>query len=98
MPSGPLKTDQLVDYYEENADAFFSATVAVDMSSLHAQFAKQLPEGGHILDAGCGSGRDALAFSKLSFRVTAFDASPSLARLSVVSGKRPVRSRSGPNC
>ncbi len=81
MPSGPLKTNQLVDYYEENADAFFSATVAVDMSSLHAQFAKQLPEGGHILDAGCGSGRDALAFSKLSFRVTAFDASPSLAQL-----------------
>lgn len=69
------------DYYETNAEEFFAATVAVDMSGLHHRFLKGIPAGGHILDAGCGSGRDAKAFSGLGFRVTAFDGSPALTRL-----------------
>jgi superfamily II DNA or RNA helicase/HKD family nuclease len=69
------------DYYQTNADEFFAATVAVDMDSLHASFLKRIPPGGHILDAGCGSGRDAKAFSIQGFRVTAFDGSPALASL-----------------
>ena len=40
-----------------------------------------LPAGARILDAGCGSGRDAKAFAALGHRVTAFDASPELAAL-----------------
>lgn len=50
------------------------------MSPLHARFLAGLPRGAHILDAGCGSGRDAKAFAKAGFRVTAFDASAELAR------------------
>jgi SAM-dependent methyltransferase len=41
-----------------------------------------LPHRGKILDAGCGSGRDSLYFKKQGFKVTAFDASAELVRLS----------------
>lgn len=70
-----------IDYYEQNAEEFFASTVLVDMATLHGRFLAHIPFGGHILDAGCGSGRDAKAFSNLGFRVTAFDGAPSLARL-----------------
>jgi 2-polyprenyl-3-methyl-5-hydroxy-6-metoxy-1,4-benzoquinol methylase len=38
-------------------------------------------EGGSILDAGCGSGRDALAFSRAGYAVTAFDGSAKMVQL-----------------
>ena len=38
-----------------------------------------MPQGQPILDAGCGSGRDALAFKRLGYPVYAFDASTALA-------------------
>ena len=50
------------------------------MSNLHARFLRDLPDGGLLLDAGCGSGRDSKAFLALNYRVRAFDASPELAR------------------
>lgn len=45
------------------------------MSPLYRRFFDRLPDGAHILDAGCGSGRDATAFATKGFRVTALDAS-----------------------
>ena len=52
-----------IDYYEQNAEEFFASTVLVDMATLHSRFfLAKIPSGGHILDAGCGSGRDAKAF------------------------------------
>lgn len=68
-------------YYEQHSTTFFQNTVAVDMSPLHQRFLSQLPTGASILDAGCGSGRDAKAFSDLGFVVQAFDASAELAQL-----------------
>ena len=68
-------------YYEQFAAEFFTATVGVDMSSIHQRFLARLQPEAHILDAGCGSGRDAKAFADAGFRVSAFDASPELARL-----------------
>jgi SAM-dependent methyltransferase len=73
--------DPTLAYYEDQAEAFFAETVDVDMAPLYARFLARIPAGGHILDAGCGSGRDALAFRKLGYAVTAFEASPTLARL-----------------
>lgn len=43
-------------------------------------FLARLQPGAHILDAGCGSGRDARAFLEAGFRITAIDASVELAR------------------
>ena len=51
------------------------------MAEPHARFLAYVPAGGMILDAGCGSGRDSHAFMAHGYRVSAFDASPELARL-----------------
>jgi 2-polyprenyl-3-methyl-5-hydroxy-6-metoxy-1,4-benzoquinol methylase len=51
------------------------------MAPIRQRFIAQLPPGAHILDAGCGSGREARAFADAGFQVTAFDASAELARL-----------------
>lgn len=81
-------------YYEVNATSFFATTVAVDMSLLRAKFVARVRPRGHILDAGCGSGRDAKAFAEQGFRVTAFDASGELAQLATGHCGFPVQVRS----
>jgi superfamily II DNA or RNA helicase/SAM-dependent methyltransferase/SOS-response transcriptional repressor LexA len=73
--------DDSHQYYEKLAAEFFGATVSVDMTPVYERFLANLKPGAHILDAGCGSGRDAKAFAELGFQVTAFDASVELARL-----------------
>lgn len=70
-----------LNYYNDNADGFFTSTVNVDMSALHQRFLGGLQPGASILDAGCGSGRDVKAFLAQGFSVTAFDASAALAAL-----------------
>ena len=69
------------DFYERNARRFFDDTVGIDMGELHEAFLSKLPAGACILDAGCGSGRDAKAFALLGYAVAAFDASAPLAQL-----------------
>lgn len=83
--------DTTTRYYTENAQAFFADTVAVSMDSLYTRFLPYIPPGGHILDAGCGSGRDTLAFLQKGYRVTAFDASPTLAALAERHTGQPVQ-------
>jgi len=68
-------------WYAANAERFFADTVNSAAERMFAAFLPYLPEGGRILDAGCGSGRDAKAFLQRGFAVTAIDASPQLARL-----------------
>jgi SAM-dependent methyltransferase len=70
-----------VDYYNQNAEIYFADTVKADVQDLRSKFLTYVPTGGDILDAGCGSGRDTLAFHRAGYRVTAFDASPELCRL-----------------
>ena len=85
--------DATIAYYEDQAETFFAETVAVDMAPLYARFLAHVPPGGHILDAGCGSGRDALAFRRLGYSVTAFEASPALAQLASSHCGLPVEVR-----
>lgn len=70
-----------IDYYNQNAEAFFDATACVNMEPLYQRFLSLLPPTGRLLDAGCGSGRDAKAFADKGFSVDAFDSSPELAKL-----------------
>ena len=70
-----------MNYYDENAQEFFDGTVDADMSSHHDKFLKLLRENGCILDAGCGSGRDAKLFKSLGYDVTAIDGSIEMCRL-----------------
>lgn len=68
-------------YYDDNAKLFFDETFAIEMSALYAPFLKRLPPKATILDAGCGSGRDTLAFSRQGYQVLSFDACPELVEL-----------------
>jgi 2-polyprenyl-3-methyl-5-hydroxy-6-metoxy-1,4-benzoquinol methylase len=69
-----------VGYYNDCAEQFFSSTLRVDMSPIYERFLNGLAPSAIILDAGCGSGRDARAFADLGFTVSAFDASDELAK------------------
>jgi SAM-dependent methyltransferase len=51
------------------------------MSALYERFLGRVESGGRILDAGCGVGRDALAFAERGYSVVAFDASAEMVRL-----------------
>ncbi len=64
-----------IEYYNRNADSFYQNSVEADMSEWRNRFLKHIPDGGRILDAGCGSGRDSKAFIKEGYSVVAFDAS-----------------------
>lgn len=68
-------SNQNIDYYNNNADFYFEKTINIDMSVARGRFLDYLPEGGKILDAGCGSGRDSKAFLEADYKVEAFDAS-----------------------
>jgi SAM-dependent methyltransferase len=48
---------------------------------LYDRFTKHLPKKAHILEAGCGSGRDAKALIERGYQVTAFDGSATLVKL-----------------
>ena len=65
-------------FYNVNAESFYNDTVAVDLSPLYDLFLPLLAPSGHIIDAGCGSGRDSLYFLQQGFAVSAFDASERL--------------------
>lgn len=69
---GPPRT---MNYYDVNAEAFVARTADVDIDHLRDPFLAELPPGGRILDAGCGSGRDAYVFARRGFQVTALDGS-----------------------
>ncbi len=73
--------DKNVDYYNKNAVSFFESTVNADMSLWRDKFESYLPNGGKILDAGCGSGRDSLAFLRHGLEVVAFDAASEMCRM-----------------
>jgi len=62
-------------YYDAHAAEFCESTASVDVSALYGPFLRELPAGGRILDAGCGSGRDSLAFLRMGYRVVSIDAS-----------------------
>lgn len=70
-----------LSYYDEYGDEFFQRTVLVDMSHLYDMLLTHLPANAHILDAGCGSGRDIRVFLERGFRVSAFDGSETMAQL-----------------
>lgn len=70
-----------IDYYNQNAQAFVDATLDVDLTALYDEFLPLIPKNGTLLDAGCGSGRDAFIFKERGFNVDAFDISPEIAKL-----------------
>jgi len=70
-----------VAFYDRNATTFAAQTADLDMSPLYGRFLRHVAAGARILDAGCGVGRDALAFARRGLAVVAFDASAEMVRL-----------------
>lgn len=71
--------NKTISFYDSNANKFIDDTVNVDMHSIYKEFLPLLESHAHILDAGCGSGRDSKYFLDKGYAVTAFDASEALA-------------------
>lgn len=93
MSSGQSSSDlhaSTLSFYERNTQRFFEETRDIDMSPLYEPFLSLLPPGAHILDAGCGSGRDSLFFLKNGYEVTAFDASQAMVELASRHTNHPV--------
>jgi len=70
-----------LEYYDKNAIDFFAGTVNIDMSSLYTRVEAYLKPNAHILDLGCGSGRDSKYFLNRGYHVTAVDGSEQLCQL-----------------
>lgn len=68
-----LNMSQTLQYYDHHADLFFQNTYQVNMESLYTVFTRYLPKHAKILDLGCGSGRDTLAFLQKGYLVEAID-------------------------
>ena len=67
-----------LDFYNNNSKSYIESTLSIDMSHLYKDFLKHIPKDGHILDLGCGSGRDSLEFIKRGYNITAVDGSKEL--------------------
>lgn len=67
--------DNNIEFYNVNAASFVEGTLKADMSQWRDKFESYVTDGGRVLDAGCGSGRDSRAFKQHGFSVVAFDAS-----------------------
>ncbi len=67
--------NETLNYYNENAIDFTKSTLNVDFEETQQIFLKCLPRDAHILDFGCGSGRDTKYFLEQDYQVTAVDGS-----------------------
>ncbi len=73
--------DKTIEYYETNAERFAETTKEVAFAETQDRFLKYLPDGGRILDFGCGSGRDSKYFIKKGYQVDAIDGSEKLCEI-----------------
>jgi SAM-dependent methyltransferase len=80
-----------IGWYDANAEEFVARSFASAMQGLHGRFLAHVPAGGAVLDAGCGSGRDALAFHEAGFAVSAFDGSARMAEMAARATGLPIR-------
>ena len=69
------------DYYALHAQEYHAATFSVDPSPFLSPLATRLPRGSHVLDVGCGSGRDLLWLTQRGYSVWGLERSPGLVRL-----------------
>ena len=86
-------SDPTLAYYNRHADEFAQHTQHADMRQTARRFLAEIPAGGHILDLGCGSGRDSLYFLQQGYLVTAVDGSEKLCRIAQEYTGQPVLCR-----
>ena len=72
---------ETIDYYNRTADQYYWNTVGVDLGAMRKLFASYLPAEATVIDLGCGSGRDVLAFNDMGHNAIGLDASEELVKL-----------------
>ncbi len=77
--------EDTIRYYDENKDEYmqmWNVNFLKNVNFIYPDlFVGYLEKGAHILDLGCGSGRDSLHFTELGYDVTAIDASKEMCDL-----------------
>ncbi|MDQ2102534.1 class I SAM-dependent methyltransferase [Azospirillum isscasi] len=79
-----------IAYYEQKADSYAAMTVAIDTVDRITRFTALLPSGGHVLDAGCGAGRDLIGFKAAGLEAKGLDISHGLAAIAQKNSRLPV--------
>lgn len=72
--------NRTTDYYNRTTEQYFRSTKDVDFTEIYERFLKYVPKGGHIIDVGCGSGRDVVAFIRRGYLAEGIDTSEELTR------------------
>jgi SAM-dependent methyltransferase/SOS-response transcriptional repressor LexA len=81
-----------IDYYEKHAADLSGLYDKADVSDLWELLAQALPRPGHVLEIGCGSGREACWLASRGWTVTATDASEAmLAGAKKAAADAPIR-------
>lgn len=70
-----------IGFYDGDPEGYFDYTFGVDFSRNRNRFSSRLPDGGRILDLGCGSCRDCKALMDAGFEVVPVDASDGMRRV-----------------
>ena len=73
-----------IEYYNKHAGEYYQNTIDINLREYWDSFISLLPDGGCILDLGCGSGRDSAYFISQGFDVTAMDGSAEMCQLASV--------------
>jgi 2-polyprenyl-3-methyl-5-hydroxy-6-metoxy-1,4-benzoquinol methylase len=79
-----------IDCYNQQASYWGTRFLGLDTGKLCQRFLSYLPEKAHILDMGCGPGRDTKYFLDHDYQVTAFDAAEELVKLAQDYTRHPI--------
>ena len=80
-----------VGYYSSKAIEYCEETSEFDVGDLYRPFLENLCPGAHILDLGCGSGRDSKVFREMGYKVTSVDGSTEIADWASAFTGHPVK-------
>lgn len=70
-----------INWYDKNADNYAKSLYEVAPMDAIEAFIKHLPKNAHILEAGCGPGRESVIFKKKGIKTTGVDLSQELLRI-----------------
>lgn len=91
VSAGRYVMNTTIEYFNEKAEKCFKDAFTITERSNQDHFMSFLSPGAHILDLGCGSGRDAKYFADHGFKVTAADGSEGMCRYASEYLGMPVR-------
>lgn len=76
-----FKTVNTIGYYDKDAKEYIASTQTIDFEGTQKRFLSKLQSTSHLLDFGCGSGRDTKYFLSHGYTVDAIDGSEEMCKL-----------------